>query len=360
MNYRDYELNDFVTDENFIQWVKNPTGSNSYFWNNWMKENPDKKDVIDEAFQIVLFFHAKFEDSKEEDEAFDEVKSKLFKQIKSEHKNITPQVVLKNHPEISSQNKVTAPRSGIQVSTYYKVAAAITGLLVLVSFYFFMFANEITEYETAYGEQKEVLLADGSTVVLNANSALKVASSIDKNEIRKVWLEGEAFFHVLKKQQNPNDEHVKFIVHANSLRVEVIGTSFNVNTRRGTTEVVLKTGKVKLHSDLHDEKIEMIPGELVEYKELENQFNKKQVEPELYASWRKNKLIFDNQTLEEIFKVMEDQYGFETTFNDIGIAHLKFTGTTPLDKPEVLLTSIANSFDLKITKHENKITINKQ
>lgn len=360
MNYKDYELNDFVTDESFIRWVKNPNGSNSYFWNNWIKENPDKKEIIDEAFHIVLFLHSKVDSPQEEDEAFNEVKSRLFQQIKSDQKNVTPQVVPSEGPEFSSHKKTVPPRFGIRISASYKIAASITGLLILVSFYFFIFSNQITEHKTAYAEQKEVILADGSTVFLNANSSLKVATAIDKNEIREVWLDGEAFFNVTKKQLNAKDEHVKFIVHANSLHVEVIGTSFNVNTRRGTTEVVLKTGKVKLHSNLHSEKIEMIPGELVEYKELENEFNKKQVEPEVYASWRKNKLIFDNHSLEEIFKVMEDQYGFETTFSDGEIAQLRFTGTTPLDKPEVLLTSIANSFNLNITKQENIITINKK
>ena len=59
---------------------------------------------------------------------------------------------------------------------------------------------------------------------------------------RQVWLEGEAYFQVQKKPSTVE----KFIVHTRQVDVEVLGTRFNVNTRRQRAVVSLEEGKVRL------------------------------------------------------------------------------------------------------------------
>ncbi|SEG04984.1 hypothetical protein SAMN03080598_02322, partial [Algoriphagus boritolerans DSM 17298 = JCM 18970] len=43
MNYKDYDIANFITDEFFIQWIKNPNENNSHFWEKWMVQHPEKR-----------------------------------------------------------------------------------------------------------------------------------------------------------------------------------------------------------------------------------------------------------------------------------------------------------------------------
>ena len=84
-------------------------------------------------------------------------------------------------------------------------------------------------------------LADGTKVWLNSGSELQFPDHFS-GEKREVMLKGEAFFEVTKNEKQP------FRVNANELKVEVLGTSFNVVSfdNDNQEEVVLVTGKVAL------------------------------------------------------------------------------------------------------------------
>ena len=100
----------------------------------------------------------------------------------------------------------------------------------------------VTEYKTGYGQVKILLLPDSSKLVLNANSAVKIPQQWKEQGDRQVWLDGEGYFEVAKKITT----HQKFIVHTSQVDVEVLGTKFNVNTRRRQSLVALEEGKVQL------------------------------------------------------------------------------------------------------------------
>src|SRR5699024_12530140 len=99
------------------------------------------------------------------------------------------------------------------------------------------------------GEIAEVILPDDSRVRVNANARLRYSRRWNSAENRMVSLEGEAFFEVKKDEVTQK----KFIVNAGDLKVEVLGTEFNVNTRHPgsypgqerTTKVILESGYVR-------------------------------------------------------------------------------------------------------------------
>ncbi len=93
-------------------------------------------------------------------------------------------------------------------------------------------------YETAAGEQRSLVLADGSTVVLNSRSRVRVAFSERERSID--LLEGQALFEVAKDPSRP------FVVASDDIRVRAVGTQFDVYRKtRGTTVTVLE-GQVEL------------------------------------------------------------------------------------------------------------------
>lgn len=76
---------------------------------------------------------------------------------------------------------------------------------------------------TARGETYEVCLPDGSLVWLNAASSLTYSATLNERGVRRVRLEGEAYFQIKKDKSHP------FVVETKSQQVQVLGTHFNVN-----------------------------------------------------------------------------------------------------------------------------------
>ena len=236
---------------------------------------------------------------------------------------------------------------------FYAAAATVALLIVAYVAFFPLSTNSSVSFQTAYGEMQPITLPDGSTVLLNANSRLTYPENWDHQAVREVWLEGEAYFHV---QKTSDQEGIKFIVHTEGLDVEVLGTQFNVRNRRSATEVVLNSGKVKLNFE-GKEDIYMEPGDWVEYSVKTHNYDRKQVNPETYTSWRNHMLIFEESTLGEIAAVLEDTYGFDFSFQAPEIAQQRFTTTLPTDQIDILFPMLEESFHLKITQNGKKITV---
>jgi len=238
---------------------------------------------------------------------------------------------------------------------YYKVAAVVALLVISVAVYFSLQTwNAEVTYTTAFGETQEITLPDQSTIILNANSTLRYHKEWTAQQSREVWLEGEAYFTVTHTENNQ-----KFLVHTNNLEVEVLGTQFNVNNRRGKTEVVLNSGKVKLNLEKDKkEEVFMEPGDLVAYSAENQDYERKQINAEVYTSWKNNLLIFDNKPLAEIAGTLEDNHGITIRFATPEIEHKRFTATIPADNVEVLFTMLSSSFDIE--KDKNTIIIHKK
>ncbi len=169
--------------------------------------------------------------------------------------------------ELNKANKKSHIR--IVWKQVWKWSAAAVAAAVLVCFYFasdwMMKGENMMVYETGYGERLEIILDDGTTVNLNADSKLSWEKNWEDNGIRRVNLKGEAYFdvsHVKKEDkpgqaQNGNDldivSQMPFEVLTPDLTIRVLGTAFNASQRRGKTEVFLERGSVELALHRQDE-----------------------------------------------------------------------------------------------------------
>ncbi len=89
---------------------------------------------------------------------------------------------------------------------------------------------------TAVGLQEKLALPDGSTVVLNTDSAVRVELTATERRIELVH--GEAFFTVAPDKARP------FVVSAGAVRVRALGTAFNVRREEANVEVLVTHGRV--------------------------------------------------------------------------------------------------------------------
>ncbi|MET4546268.1 transmembrane sensor [Pedobacter africanus] len=115
--------------------------------------------------------------------------------------------------------------------------------------------NKINTLSTANGETYKVRLPDGSMVYLNAASSLTYPASLNERGLRRVRLDGEAFFQVAKDKAHP------FIVQTKNQEIKVLGTEFNVNSYKDEAVVAttLIEGSVQVVSGKHQQVIK--PGE---------------------------------------------------------------------------------------------------
>ncbi len=104
--------------------------------------------------------------------------------------------------------------------------------------YFALLEPSPETFSTQRGQQKEIVLNDGSHVTLNYETEL-VVSGLRPDEPRRLFLTGEAFFRVEKKS-------TPFIVSTDYAEVQVVGTEFNVRARQGGIDVAVIRGSVKV------------------------------------------------------------------------------------------------------------------
>ncbi|MEQ9439253.1 MAG: FecR domain-containing protein [Cyclobacteriaceae bacterium] len=285
-----------------------------------------------------------------------------FEQKFNRHAKVSPEISGRMYRNIQAKTRARQTPRSRSVPIFRKsmaVAATLSLLLMGGVVYFYAPFTALTssqEYTTTYGETRHILLPDSTSVVLNANSRLTVATdwstALDQQKelVREVWLEGEAFFDV-KKLAKPT----RFVVHTDDLKVEVLGTRFDVNSREQKTRVVLDEGKVKLMARNQPELV-MQPGELVELSGENAQFQKKLVNTDTYLSWRHDELIFEATPMTEIIELLENNYGYEVVIQNEAVkSSMLFTGNVPANNTRLLLQMLSETFNISIVQQEKKI-----
>lgn len=324
-DYADYGPEDFLTDDYFSEWVLQPGKENEAFWAQWQQLYPARKPVVEEARRILLSLEY----------VRDEMPVESYDRIWS---------VLSDEMNASVDVPVMAKRKW----PYVLAAAAVAGVLVVVAGWFFRKEPSPVIYTSQFGENRTLTLPDSSQVVLAPHSTLRIGTFGDK---REVWLEGEAFFSV----RHQPGKATPFTVHSRSLHIDVLGTTFNVNNYNGNTQVVLHTGKVALRQG---EKVVMMqPGDLVEFKEQEHQYQRREVKPEPYTSWVKGTLTFEDIPLDTVAQRLFYQYGVNIVFEDTSLAKERFNATLPEANLQVVITALKEAFSLQVKADTNNTYI---
>jgi transmembrane sensor len=148
----------------------------------------------------------------------------------------SPETVL---PFSTARVAVSVDRRGTRRSHGRLAWAAAAVLLIGVGLVLFMLETP-QEFRTALGEQRSVLLADGSRVTLNTASTIEVNLHNGRREVRLV--QGEALFEVAHDAARP------FVVRAGNALLEDVGTQFNVDMHSNATTVTVVEGRVAVDS----------------------------------------------------------------------------------------------------------------
>ena len=167
-------------------------------------------------------------------------------------------------------------------------------------------AQEMQELLTGERDRIELVLADGTKVWLNGGSGLKFPARFEAGS-RRVELAGEAYFEVAKDAGRP------FTVVTASAEIEVLGTSFDVNSYASETSIqtALLEGSVKISGEGLTEPVYLKPNELYDYRKADQRGSVETVKANLYTDWMKDRLVFDNDCLADILVSMQSRYKIE-------------------------------------------------
>jgi transmembrane sensor len=210
------------------------------------------------------------------------------------------------------------------------------------------------EKYTARKAMSKMILADGSSVTLNADSRLKYPAGFD-GPIREVYLTGEAFFNIQKDPDHP------FIIHTDKMTIRVLGTSFNVRSYPGDAvmETTLLQGSIEVtFPDRPADKIILRPSDKLVIRNIpvtmdsaggasadkekgkaigkgstETKYSltgltyyRNQHNTIVETSWVDNKLVFSNEEFQSVARKMERWYGVSIVFDREDLETIPFTG----------------------------------
>lgn len=243
-------------------------------------------------------------------------------------------------------------RSRLAQKHYMKIAAGLLALIVITGLLFLKTFQTVT-YTTRYGERKEIILPDSSTVILNGNSSITLARNWAEATQREVWLKGEAFFNVYHTQH-----HEPFLVYASdNFNIRVLGTEFNVSSRSSTTRVALMKGNIQLNFIDKGEAVNMPmkPGELVEFNEQSAFVIKKETRVKNLSSWKEAHMIFEQTSLAEIAVMLKDTYGIKLIVDDAALLQQKISGSVPNKNLDLFLRGLAEILDVKVNREEGLV-----
>lgn len=292
----------------------------------------EEKEALEKVWSLALQDNSAVEDLPEEERK--ELRDEIFSNIKQ---------------EISARAPV---RKSIIMRPWFWAAATVL-LVVMVSVGVYWYTHRLVEIKTQFGERLTVVLPDNSFVKLNGNSMLRYGVNWSEGITREVWVDGECFFEV-----KHTADHQKFIVHTSShLRVEVLGTKFNVKSREYKSEVMLTEGKVKLNMQDNAEisSVFLEPGELAT---MDNQkLSKRAVRQKQYTSWVTNKLFFDQTPLGDVAMLLKETYGLNVTFEEPALTTRELSGEISSATADDILYAIAETFGLQVKKNGNDVSI---
>jgi transmembrane sensor len=233
-------------------------------------------------------------------------------------------------------------------------AALAAGVLVAAVGAFFWYAHPgFHEFETATGEQRTFELEDGSVVSLNTHSRVAVRLGTHAREVR--LLRGEALFHVAHDPSRP------FLVSTDDAVVQAVGTQFDVYRRDDGTVVAVLEGRVNVTTVVPapaasgsaaapvagrgapraaavrslgaSQEAQVSHEGSVSIREVNNVSD--------MVAWRERRLIFRDQTLEQIVGEFNRYRAHPIRLEGSGVSERVYTGVFDADDADSLLQVLA-------------------
>lgn len=222
-------------------------------------------------------------------------------------------------------------------------------------------------YRTAVGEQRRVVLPDGSALLLNTSSEIAVDYGPQQRHLRLI--RGEAHFQVEHDVERP------FVVEAGDGLVRAVGTAFSVRRHGAGAEVSVTDGVVSLsvlpaetdstpavsatvglsagaallkagQSAAFDGRIDQIKD--VPEDELERKL-----------AWRHGLLVFSGDRLDHVVSEVSRYTQQNIEFDDPALGELRMGGQFRIGETEALFRALEDGFDVRVRRDGQRVILSR-
>jgi ferric-dicitrate binding protein FerR (iron transport regulator) len=247
-------------------------------------------------------------------------------------------------------------KSRKRIPLFRYAAAASVAIILALSTYILLnnsYNPEMLIVETE-GNTKEVVLPDGSHVVLSHYSSLQYPLEFNRKD-RTVILSGEAYFDIAKKREHP------FSVHSGDICITVLGTQFNVQSYSNDPciKTTLIKGKVAV-SPLDKVKTTILaPNETAYFSKQTGEIYKEATENAMNEiAWKEGKLIFENKPLAEITTDLSNYFNVQIKIDNQHLQTYKMTARFEQNENiEEILNILQSGAGFNWKRNNNTITI---
>jgi len=209
---------------------------------------------------------------------------------------------------------------------------------------------------TPKGGEYKLEMSDGTLVWLNSSTTFKYPINF-LNKAREVELNGEAYFEVDKLIIN--GKNIPFIVRSGNQKLEVLGTTFNVDSYKEKIKTTLVEGEVKLSYNHDDTEYFLKENQQAEYNPQSTHISIKPIDPFYITSWKNGKFAFDKSSIYEVMRRIGLWYDVDIEF--VGdFSGITFTGSiSRFEKIEKLLSIIETTESVKFQIKERRLIVMK-
>lgn len=260
---------------------------------------------------------------------------------------------VEDHPSVQQWLEAPAVR---RRPIYLWAAAAAVVAAIGLAFAVVYLQMWPARYDTAVSEQRDVLLADGSRITLNTDTAVTVRYSASS---RRVDLErGEAVFAVKHDVARP------FEVVAGQTVTRALGTEFNVDRRSDRIRVSVIEGVVRVSAAGHNGASKVTPlvpaltkGRSAEFQNDDARIVEAAADLKRIQAWRARRLEFSDTPLPE---ALEEFNRYSTAHVVIGAADLntvRVSGVFRIGDTEGFLFSLREALGVQTLATQEEIVL---
>lgn len=236
--------------------------------------------------------------------------------------------------------RMEAPRWRLRLAPAFALATSVA--LVVTALWWRdpgLVDRALADYATAPGERREAVLADGSRLVLDGDSAVSV--TLDGTERRVDLRRGRVWVDVVHKPE------AGFSVRAGGVEARVLGTAFDVDRQDGAVTVTVERGRVAVAARGRTEdgvvltagqRVRMIPGQPAAAQV---------VSADTAFAWRRGLLVFDRAPLGDVAVALSRMSAGRVLIADDALRGLTLSGVFRADDGGAVLDALRSAMGVK-------------
>lgn len=304
-----------------------------------------KKDGFSKSQEIE--FDSWITENIEHKKAFEKIKKLQFL-YSSLSQNLKDEISKEVYQEIKKERSLRKLR-------FLSLAASVIFVIGLSIFTAFEYQNfKITHTFQTDKFVENIALPDGSVVTLDAKAKVDIKYYEDKREVNLSF--GKALFNVTKDNTKP------FIVNTNKIKVQVLGTNFEVKNQKDKIDIDVINGKVsvqKLENNAYKEIAVLTQGKHISFDKENNKYQLKNIDIENIASWKNGILYFQDESLQDAINEFKKYKDINTNIEN-SIQKYSVSGSFKIEEFDKFLFALTKIYALKVDKKGEIFYISKK